>query len=157
MTIKQALKQKNKLIKKILTLLLLLPIFSFGQKNKYIKPMILFDLVVQKQMFDGLSSNVGILMGDEKFTQIGLLVGYRQHSPANNMMKPMNTLMTASILWKAQVERFLFLPMFSYGNESYQDLSFRIGYAVDKNKSTYIHMFTSSQMGFGIGTMVELN
>lgn len=141
-------------MKKLLFVLFFIPVISFAQEKKYIKPIVIFDLPVHNGAMNGLSTNVGALFGNENFVQIGLLVGYRQHSMTRSFFGPNHNLGTVSILWKVQFDKIIAVPMFSYANGSYQDLSIRFGYAFDKSKTSFVHLFTSTQMGLGIGTTV---
>lgn len=144
-------------MKKLLLILLLIPTLTFGQKKeRFITPFVMFDLVVEKGMFNGLSSNVGAMFGMDNFTQIGLSVGYRQYQPARPLFGPTYSLLSGSIFWKVRMERFLVLPSFSYSNKDYQDLTMRLGYSIDKDNDTFVHGFYSSQMGYGVGLFVMM-
>lgn len=114
----------------------------------------MFDLLIEKGMFNGMTSSVGVMFGKDNFTQIGVSVGYRQYQPARPLFSPTYSLLSGSILWKVRMERLLFLPSFSYSNENYQDVSIRLGYSVNKDNDIFIHGFYSTQMGYGIGVFV---
>jgi hypothetical protein len=129
-------------MKKILLILMLLPCLSFAQ-NKYIRPIVIFDAPIQKTMFGGASSHVGLLFGEEKFVQIGFLLGYRIVDTKQSA--------SFSFMWKARFNKILIAPMFSYCSKEYQDISLRLGYSFNREKSSFIHVFGSTQMGYGIG------
>jgi hypothetical protein len=135
-------------MKKIILLLtLLLPILAISQ-NKYVRPISLCELSPSSKIFDAVSANIGVLLGDQKLHQVGLLVGYRSQEPKYQGFM-------FSVLWSTQIKKFVISPMFSVGESSYNDLSLRIGYQFGGNENRYFHLFTSSQMGFGIGTTVK--
>jgi hypothetical protein len=139
-------------MKKILLLALLFPCLLYSQ-NKYIKPVVIFDVPIEKAMMNGLSMHVGALFGDQKFVQIGLLMGYRHHQIA---YEPVIQTFTYSFLWRVPIKKFTVIPMFSYANETYQDVSIRIGRSFDKQNMSFIHIFASTQLGYGVGTTILL-
>jgi hypothetical protein len=143
--------------------LLLFSSICYGQEkpvkknvgNKFAKPLLMFDIPIKRGMFDGLSTNLGFLLGSEDWVQIGILAGYRVHQK-NNAGFEVHQLPTASILWVVKAKKIVFIPMFTYANRSYQDVSMRIGHSIDKDKSIFVHIFGSLQMGYGIGTTVKI-
>jgi hypothetical protein len=46
--------------------------------------------------------------------------------------------------------------MFSYANKKYQDVSIRLGHSFDKENMSFIHIFASTQLGYGVGTTILL-
>jgi len=141
-------------MKKFFILLVLIPIACFSQNKKHIKPIVIFDIPINNIAFSGLSSNVGALFGRDNFVQIGVFVGYRQHSDLK--INKTYSLGTFSFMWRVPIDKFDITPMFTYANGTYQDLSMRLGYVVDKNKTISINIFTSSKMGSGVGTTIHL-
>jgi hypothetical protein len=141
-------------MKKLIFLLLLIPTLSFSQSKKYITPMAIFDVPLNYGLFDGLSVNAGALFGDEKFVQIGVLVGYRQYQTPSSRYEPVYSLGTFSFLWRVPLNKMLIIPMFSYANKTYQDLSLRLGYSINKEKTNFVHAFASTQMRFGVGVTI---
>jgi hypothetical protein len=142
-------------MKKILLLILLFPCLLYSQ-NKYIKPMVIFDIPIQKAMMNGLSMHVGALFGDQKFIQIGLLMGYRSDQTSKNTYDPVIQTFTYSLLWRVPIKKFTVIPMFSYANKKYQDVSIRLGHSFDKENMSFIHIFASTQLGYGVGTTILL-
>ena len=141
----------------LLALFILFSQSVFSQNSsEYIRPILVFEIPIQRGMFDGLNTSVGALFGSEKFVQIGVLVGYRTHTKVNSNFE-VQQLPNLSILWKIPVDKFSIMPMFTYGNKTYQDVSLRVGYALDKDKNNFIHAFGSMQMGYGIGTTILLS
>lgn len=142
-------------MKKLLLLLLIIPCLSYSQ-NKYIKPVLIFDIPIEKAMMNGLSMHVGALFGDEKFVQIGLLMGYRHDQTSKNISQSIVQTFTYSFMWRVPIKKFTVIPMFSYANENYQDVSIRLGRSFDKQNMSFIHIFASTQLGYGVGTTILL-
>lgn len=142
-------------MRKLLLLLLIIPCLSYSQ-NKYIKPVLIFDISIEKTMMNGLSMHVGGLFGDQKFIQIGLLMGYRTDQTSKNMSEPIVQTFTYSLLWRVPIKKFTVIPMFSYANKKYQDVSIRLGHSFDKENTSFIHVFASTQLGYGVGTTILL-
>lgn len=142
-------------MKKTFLLLLLLPCFLFSQ-NKYFQPIGMIDFPIQKNYFPGYSVNFGCLFGTEKFVQIGLIVGFREHQSQIYPISYTESSFNFSFFWNIPIKRFIIMPMATYANESYQDLSLKVGYSTNKSKRVYIHMLASNKMGIGVGTTFKL-
>jgi hypothetical protein len=132
----------------ILLLLLFLPILTTAQ-NKYVRPLAICELSPNKNIFNAVSANIGVLLGSQKSHRIGLLTGYRSHNENKYQGYAF------SVLLSTEIKKFMIAPMFSVGENSYNDLSLRIGYQFGKNENRHFHLFASSQMRFGVGTTVK--
>lgn len=141
-------------MKYVLTFIILVSTITGYSQNKYVKPIIIVDIPVQNITVAGHSANIGVLFGNENFVQIGILTGYSIYKDKNEITE--QEFPTLSLMWRIPVKRVSVIPMFSYYNSKYQDLSIRVGYAITNTKATSIHLFGSTQMGYGIGTNIIL-
>ena len=140
---------------KYFLILLLISNTAFSQR-KNITPALMFDLPIEKNfVFNGISVNAGAWFGNKSLVPIGVFVGYRVYQP--NFKGRIWDVFCVTLAWRIQVKDFLILPNFSYVNDDYQDLGIKLGYALDKEKTYFLHLGYSSQLGMALGTTISIN
>ena len=135
--------------------LMLVALNSYSQKQKPITLGFTFDAPIERNMlFNGLSANIGAWFGNDNLVPIGLFVGYRVHQTKTGKIWQVFGVTTA---WRIQAKSLLILPTFTYVSNEYQDLGIKFGYAIDAEKTSFVHVFVSGQMGVGIGTTISVS
>lgn len=143
------------MLKYLLCFLLLLSNTAYSQR-KNITAGFIADLPIEKKYgFNGISVHAGAWFGNKALVPIGVFAGYRSYQ--KNFTGRIWNVFCLTLAWRIQVKDFLILPNFSFVNDDYQDLGIKFGYALDKERTYFLHIAYSSQLGMALGTTISIN
>lgn len=141
-------------------------LFTFSglcqKKERQINPGLFVDIPMEISKtrgyaLNGMSFGAGAWFGEKTpFTSIGVFFGITSFQSISDrtsiIQKP-----TLSVIIDIHNKSKLFIaPTFTVGSNDYFDIGFKLGYAMDKEKSMYITAFASENLRFGIGAVAKI-
>jgi hypothetical protein len=107
--------------------------------------------------FNGISFGAGAWFGEQTpFTSIGIFFGITSFQSLSNRTSIIQKPTMSVIIDIHNKSRLFIAPCFSVGSDDYFDVGFKLGYAIDKEKTMYVTSFVSDNLKFGIGTVVKI-